>query len=137
MRKIFVSMSAIALTALSLLPKPALSQQPNLQAVTNSESGDVYLLDYNSLRRNGTMIQYTFLVRYNSTHYDDQNRPSVGAYTKIIANCATGRFQVTESAIYGPGWVVTQSNNSLSPVAPFHINSVGATVFATACQATN
>lgn len=130
-------MSAIALATSSLLPKPALAQQPNLQAVGNSEAGDVYLLDYNSLRRNGTMIQYSYVVRYNQTHYDDQNRPSVGQYGKIIANCATGRFQIAESDIYGPGWVVTQSDNSLSPVTPFHINSVGGTVFATACQATN
>jgi len=54
MRKIFVSIAAIAVTVASLFPKLALAEDPNLQYVGNSEAGDAYLLDYNSLKRNGS-----------------------------------------------------------------------------------
>lgn len=135
MRKLFVSIAAIALTVASLFPKPALAGDPNLQYVGNSEGGDAYLLDYNSLKRNGAMIEYSYGVRYNSIHYDDQNLPSVGQYQMVRANCLTGKLQFTGSAAYGPGWVVTKSSDTLSSIMQIHVNSVGAMVLAAACQA--
>ena len=68
MKKLFASI-AIALTTVSLAPKPALAA-PDLHYVGRSVGGDVYLLDYNSLRRNGTMVQYSYGTRLDSVHYD-------------------------------------------------------------------
>jgi len=83
------------------------------------------------------MIEYSYGVRYNSIHYDDQNRPSVGEYQMVRANCSTGKLQFTGSGTYGPGWVVSGYTNIPSSTIQVHINSVGAMVLAAACQATN
>ena len=137
MRKLFLSITAIAVTVASLTPKPVLAEQPNLKYVGNSEVGDVYLLDYNSLKRNAATIEYDYVVRYNSTHYDNQNRPSIGIYQKIRANCSTGKYQYTGLASYGPGWVVTESTDTTSSIMQILLNSTGEMVFGAACQATN
>jgi len=137
MKKLFVSIAAIALTTGSLVPKPALAGQPNMQYVGSAESGDVYLLDYNSLRRNGAIIQYNTIERFNSTHYDDQDRPLVGMFQSIRGSCSTGKIQSMGSANYGSGWVVTQSYNGTTPVIQLDRGTVAAMVLAAACQATN
>lgn len=137
MKKLFVSIVAIVLATTPLVPKSALAEQPNLQSVGNTESGDEYLLDYNSLRRNGVIVQYSDVVRYNSTHYDDQNQPSIGAYNLIRANCSTGQYQFLGGATYGLGWVVTKSYDRTSPIYQTHLYSIGARVLSTACQLTN